>query len=210
GGSAAEDAHVPGARLAPDGVTLVAPPWNFPVAIPVGGVLAALAAGAAVLAKPAPPAPRCLEVAVDAVHAGLRDAVAAGPQDFAGLGAVSVTDVVQYVRVPDDDLRTHLVTHDDGARVVLTCSIEPARVRARLRAVAAVAPGARRDVGQERARRHALGGPRPRGRGPRAVGVRSRGAEVLGGVARDPRRLGGGPADGDRAARAAPARGRDT
>ncbi|MFI2705143.1 proline dehydrogenase family protein [Cellulosimicrobium composti] len=131
--SAEELDRVPGARFTPDGVTLVTPPWNFPVAIPVGGILAALAAGSAVLAKPAPPAPRCLEVAVDAVHAGLRDAVAAGPQDFAGLGAVSVTDVVQYVRVPDDDLGTHLVTHDDVARVVLTGSIETARLFARWR-----------------------------------------------------------------------------
>src|SRR5690606_39950410 len=109
------------------------PPFPSTPLFRSGGVLAALAAGSAVLAKPAPPTPRCLEVAVDAVHAGLRDAVAAGPQDFAGLGAVSVTDVVQYVRVPDDDLGTHLVTHDDVARVVLTGSIETARLFARWR-----------------------------------------------------------------------------
>ncbi len=129
--SAEELDHVPGARFAPDGVTLVTPPWNFPVAIPVGGVLAALAAGSAVLAKPAPPTPRCLEVAVEAVHAGLRDAVAAAPGDFAGLDAGSVTQVVQYVRVPDDELGTRLVTHDDVARVVLTGSIETAQLFAR-------------------------------------------------------------------------------
>ena len=129
--SAEELDHVPGARFAPDGVTLVTPPWNFPVAIPVGGVLAALAAGSAVLAKPAPPTPRCLEVAVEAVHAGLRDAVAAAPGDFPGLDAGSVTDVVQYVRVPDDELGTRLVTHDDVARVVLTGSIETAQLFAR-------------------------------------------------------------------------------
>ncbi|WP_353708659.1 bifunctional proline dehydrogenase/L-glutamate gamma-semialdehyde dehydrogenase [Cellulosimicrobium sp. ES-005] len=123
--------HVPGARFTPDGVTLVTPPWNFPVAIPVGGVLAALAAGSAVLAKPAPPTPRCLEVAVEAIHAGLRDAVAAAPGDFAGLDAGSVTEVVQYVRVPDDELGTRLVTHDDVARVVLTGSIETAQLFAR-------------------------------------------------------------------------------
>ncbi|WP_426309330.1 bifunctional proline dehydrogenase/L-glutamate gamma-semialdehyde dehydrogenase [Cellulosimicrobium sp. E-16] len=129
--SAEELDRVPGARFAPDGVTLVTPPWNFPVAIPVGGVLAALAAGSAVLAKPAPPTPRCLEVAVEAIHAGLRDAVAAAPGEFAGLDTGSVTEVVQYVRVPDDELGTHLVTHDDVARVVLTGSIETAQLFAR-------------------------------------------------------------------------------
>ena len=33
---------------------MVAPPWNFPFAIPAGGVLAALAAGNTVILKPAP------------------------------------------------------------------------------------------------------------------------------------------------------------
>ncbi|HLX63321.1 MAG TPA: bifunctional proline dehydrogenase/L-glutamate gamma-semialdehyde dehydrogenase [Planctomycetota bacterium] len=36
------------------GVVVVAPPWNFPYAIPAGGVLAALMAGNAVILKPAP------------------------------------------------------------------------------------------------------------------------------------------------------------
>jgi RHH-type proline utilization regulon transcriptional repressor/proline dehydrogenase/delta 1-pyrroline-5-carboxylate dehydrogenase len=129
--SAEDLERVPGARFTPDGVTLVTPPWNFPVAIPVGGVLAALAAGSAVLAKPAPPTPRCLEVAVEAIHAGLRDAVAAAPREFVGLDAGSVTEVVQYVRVPDDELGTRLVAHDDVARVVLTGSIETAQLFAR-------------------------------------------------------------------------------
>uniref|UniRef100_UPI000AD989A9 proline dehydrogenase family protein n=1 Tax=Cellulosimicrobium cellulans TaxID=1710 RepID=UPI000AD989A9 len=130
-----EPGTVPGARFEPDGVTLVTPPWNFPVAIPVGGVLAALAAGSAVIAKPAPPTPRCLEVAVEAVHAGLRDAAEADPDGlraFADAG-VEVTDVVQYVRVPDDDRGRHLVTHDGVARVVLTGSIETAQLFARWR-----------------------------------------------------------------------------
>jgi RHH-type transcriptional regulator, proline utilization regulon repressor / proline dehydrogenase / delta 1-pyrroline-5-carboxylate dehydrogenase len=38
----------------PLGTVVVAPPWNFPLAIPAGGVLAALAAGNAVVLKPAP------------------------------------------------------------------------------------------------------------------------------------------------------------
>jgi RHH-type transcriptional regulator, proline utilization regulon repressor / proline dehydrogenase / delta 1-pyrroline-5-carboxylate dehydrogenase len=130
-----EPGAVPGAGFVPDGVTLVTPPWNFPVAIPVGGVLAALAAGSAVVAKPAPPTPRCLEVAVDAIHAGLRDAAAADPEGLRPLADadVEVTDVVQYVRVPDDDRGRHLVTHEGVARVVLTGSIETAQLFARWR-----------------------------------------------------------------------------
>ena len=42
------------ARVEPLGPVVVAPPWNFPLAIPAGGVLAALAAGNAVILKPAP------------------------------------------------------------------------------------------------------------------------------------------------------------
>ncbi len=40
----------------PKGTVLVAPPWNFPCSIPVGGILTALAAGNCVLFKPAPEA----------------------------------------------------------------------------------------------------------------------------------------------------------
>ena len=38
---------------APKGIVLVIPPWNFPLAIPVGGVAAALAGGNTVILKPA-------------------------------------------------------------------------------------------------------------------------------------------------------------
>jgi RHH-type transcriptional regulator, proline utilization regulon repressor / proline dehydrogenase / delta 1-pyrroline-5-carboxylate dehydrogenase len=38
----------------PKGTILVAPPWNFPVSIPAGGIFAALVAGNCVLFKPAP------------------------------------------------------------------------------------------------------------------------------------------------------------
>ena len=40
-------------------VTVVTPPWNFPIAIPAGSALAALAAGSAVIFKPATQAGRC-------------------------------------------------------------------------------------------------------------------------------------------------------
>ena len=40
-------------NYAPKGIILVIPPWNFPLAIPVGGVAAALAGGNTVILKPA-------------------------------------------------------------------------------------------------------------------------------------------------------------
>ena len=40
----------------PKGTVLITPPWNFPVAIPCGGMMAALAAGNCVIFKPAPEA----------------------------------------------------------------------------------------------------------------------------------------------------------
>jgi len=110
---------VPGAVFTPRGVTLVTPPWNFPVSIPAGGVLAALAAGSPVIAKPAHPTPRCFEVVVDAIRAALAEC-GADP------------DVVQLVRVADGEGTEtpgrRLVTHPDVARVVLTGSIETARL----------------------------------------------------------------------------------
>ncbi|MDR0864407.1 MAG: bifunctional proline dehydrogenase/L-glutamate gamma-semialdehyde dehydrogenase [Candidatus Symbiothrix sp.] len=44
---------LPTVSHAPKGIVLVIPPWNFPLAIPVGGVVAALAGGNTVLLKPA-------------------------------------------------------------------------------------------------------------------------------------------------------------
>ncbi len=44
---------LPGLEAAPQGVVVVVSPWNFPIAIPCGGVAAALAAGNTVLLKPA-------------------------------------------------------------------------------------------------------------------------------------------------------------
>lgn len=45
-----EDSSV---RVQPRGPVVVAPPWNFPLAIPIGGVFAALVAGNPVIIKPA-------------------------------------------------------------------------------------------------------------------------------------------------------------
>ncbi len=48
-----------GVYFVPRPLTLVTPPWNFPVAIPAGSTLAALAAGSGVILKPAEQAARC-------------------------------------------------------------------------------------------------------------------------------------------------------
>jgi RHH-type transcriptional regulator, proline utilization regulon repressor / proline dehydrogenase / delta 1-pyrroline-5-carboxylate dehydrogenase len=44
---------LPTLKAQPKGVVVVVPPWNFPIAIPCGGVAAALAAGNTVILKPA-------------------------------------------------------------------------------------------------------------------------------------------------------------
>jgi RHH-type proline utilization regulon transcriptional repressor/proline dehydrogenase/delta 1-pyrroline-5-carboxylate dehydrogenase len=44
---------LPTLKARPKGVVVVVPPWNFPIAIPCGGVAAALAAGNTVIIKPA-------------------------------------------------------------------------------------------------------------------------------------------------------------
>ncbi|WP_084622602.1 proline dehydrogenase family protein [Demequina oxidasica] len=58
-----------GVTAAPRPLTLVTPPWNFPVAIPAGSVLASLAAGSAVILKPARESRRCGAVLAEAMWA---------------------------------------------------------------------------------------------------------------------------------------------
>jgi RHH-type transcriptional regulator, proline utilization regulon repressor / proline dehydrogenase / delta 1-pyrroline-5-carboxylate dehydrogenase len=51
--TAREFFELPGIRAKGEGVVVVVSPWNFPIAIPCGGVAAALAAGNTVILKPA-------------------------------------------------------------------------------------------------------------------------------------------------------------
>lgn len=99
----------------PHQVVVVTPPWNFPVAIPVGGILAGLAAGAAVIVKPAPQVVRCAEIAVDAIHRGM---VNAGVD----------TDLLQLVRADEGEAGKHLLTHEHVDSVILTGASETARL----------------------------------------------------------------------------------
>ena len=100
-----------GAVLSPRGVVVVASPWNFPYAIPAGGVLAALAAGNAVILKPPPEARRTAQHLVAQLHRG-------------GVP----TDVVQFVACPDNEVGQRLISHPDVDSVVLTGAYETAEL----------------------------------------------------------------------------------
>ncbi|MCM3697032.1 proline dehydrogenase family protein [Microbacterium oleivorans] len=105
--------RVSGAVFVPDRVTVVTPPWNFPVAIPAGGALAALAAGSGVVFKPAPQARRCAAVVAEAIWDGL---------DGAGVDR----DILSLVDLDEGGLGKQLITHPAVDRVVLTGSFETA------------------------------------------------------------------------------------
>jgi RHH-type proline utilization regulon transcriptional repressor/proline dehydrogenase/delta 1-pyrroline-5-carboxylate dehydrogenase len=76
-------------RIAPRGVVAVIPPWNFSLAIPCGMTAAALAAGNAVILKPAEQTPLIAHRLVAALHeAGVpRDALVCLPGDGETVGA---------------------------------------------------------------------------------------------------------------------------
>src|SRR5713101_264880 len=101
---------VDGCRLTPLGVVVVAPPWNFPLSIPAGGVLAALAAGNAVLLKPAP------------------EAVLVGWHLASALWEAGIPrEALQFVPCPDDEIGRGLITDARVDAVILTWSVETAR-----------------------------------------------------------------------------------
>lgn len=100
-----DDVH--GANFEPFGVIGIIPPWNFPTAIAAGGMLSALAAGNAVLVKPAPQTPRCAEIVAEACWS------AGVPKE-----------VLRFVRTGDDDAGRRLVESVDA--VILTGSSETA------------------------------------------------------------------------------------
>ena len=83
-----------GGRRPPRGVIACISPWNFPLAIFSGQILAALAAGNAVVAKPAEQTPLIAARAVTLMHeAGVpRDALQFLPGDGATVGAALARD----------------------------------------------------------------------------------------------------------------------
>ncbi|GAB10550.1 proline dehydrogenase/delta-1-pyrroline-5-carboxylate dehydrogenase, partial [Gordonia araii NBRC 100433] len=106
---AVELENVSGARFTPDRLIVVTPPWNFPIAIPAGGTLAALAAGAAVIHKPAASTPRCSMAVLETLwEAGVPRDVCIGM--FPDEGAAG----------------RRLISHPDVDRVILTGAFETA------------------------------------------------------------------------------------
>jgi RHH-type proline utilization regulon transcriptional repressor/proline dehydrogenase/delta 1-pyrroline-5-carboxylate dehydrogenase len=102
---------VDGATFTPARLTVVTPPWNFPVAIPAGSTLAALAAGSAVIIKPARQARRSGAVMVEALwEAGV-------PRE-----------ALQFVQLADSKLGTGLIADERVDRVILTGGYETAEL----------------------------------------------------------------------------------
>ncbi len=85
---------IDGATASPVAVTVVTPPWNFPVAIPAGSTLAALAAGSSVVLKPARQALRCGALLAQSLwDAGVpRDVLKLVNLQEAGLGEALISD----------------------------------------------------------------------------------------------------------------------
>ena len=102
---------VDGATFVPARLTVVTPPWNFPVAIPAGSTLAALAAGSAVVIKPARQAARSGALMVEALwEAGV-------PRD-----------VLTMVQLGERELGKQLISHSAVDRVILTGGYETAEL----------------------------------------------------------------------------------
>ena len=90
-------------QSSPVGVVAVVPPWNFPYAIPTGGICAALAAGNTVIFKSAP------------------ETVATSWQLVNQLWKAGVPkNVLQFVSTEDNEVGHALVSHEDVNAVILT------------------------------------------------------------------------------------------
>lgn len=98
-------------RATPYGVVVIAPPWNFPYAIPCGGIVAALIAGNSVILKPAPETP------------GIAYRLASQ------LWAAGVPrDVLQYHACEDGEVGKALIADPRVSAVVLTGAYETAQM----------------------------------------------------------------------------------
>ncbi|MGV8885729.1 MAG: bifunctional proline dehydrogenase/L-glutamate gamma-semialdehyde dehydrogenase [Microbacteriaceae bacterium] len=103
--------QVDGASFTPSKLIVVTPPWNFPVAIPAGSVLASLASGSGVIIKPAKLSHRSGAVMVEALwEAGV-------PRDLLTL-----------VDLEERELGQQLVSHPSVDRVILTGGWETAEL----------------------------------------------------------------------------------
>jgi RHH-type proline utilization regulon transcriptional repressor/proline dehydrogenase/delta 1-pyrroline-5-carboxylate dehydrogenase len=98
-------------KSTPIGPVLVIPPWNFPYAIPAGGLFAALAAGNPVLFKPAPETvATAWELAQQLWDAGIP------------------YDALQFLPSLDDENGQYLVTHPSVKALILTGAFDTANM----------------------------------------------------------------------------------
>lgn len=101
---------IDGARAKPFRLTVITPPWNFPIAIPAGGALAALAAGSGVIFKPAQDAARC------------------GALVAALISEVVEADVFAAIQISESGLGSQLLSHSAVDQVILTGGYETAEL----------------------------------------------------------------------------------
>lgn len=102
-------------QWAAKGTVLITPPWNFPVSIPAGGMLAALVAGNCVIFKPAPEAVLSGWVLVNLFwEAGV-------PKE-----------ALQFLNCPDDPVGSRLIADSRLASVILTGATSTAKLFLRL------------------------------------------------------------------------------
>ncbi len=98
-----------GSSASPLGTIIITPPWNFPCAIPCGGILAALAAGNPVIIKPAP---EVIQTAWEMVRCLWKAGI---PHE-----------ALQFLPCPDNEIGQALVSSDQIGGIILTGSSETA------------------------------------------------------------------------------------
>ena len=111
----------PGVDFTPRPLTLVTPPWNFPVAIPTGSTLSALVTGSSVIMKPAPQARRCGALLGRLMHeAGVPEGVLTVvdvPENEVGQALVSDPRVDQLILTGGYDTAAMFASWRPGLRI---------------------------------------------------------------------------------------------
>jgi RHH-type proline utilization regulon transcriptional repressor/proline dehydrogenase/delta 1-pyrroline-5-carboxylate dehydrogenase len=101
--SAEDLSALPGIEAKPAGVVAVIPPWNFPIAIPCGGIAAGLAAGNTVIMKPSRETPMIAHRLVECFYRG-------------GIPR----EALQFVATPDRKVGSRLIENPGVDLVILT------------------------------------------------------------------------------------------